>query len=442
LSILAILYITVATVSAVPLYDSITLSSPTIEPGQPWMLNGSAPGYQDIQVWIFGSGNVEFFTKRVERNGSYSLIFTPERTRTMIPGRYWVVLQFPNEQEIYDVQVNNGWVTDVKKPTSQQQLFSVIPGTESPVNPFAYATLIRALDDPSVNDTYADIFLSVTQPLLAEQSREKEPLTIHPVDDHTVGDRFVIEGTTNISAGGEILIQIMPSTFTPGPKIPERMQDGTTGIVHIMDGDNGENTWSFPVDTAHWLPEEYLVSVTPIKENVTAATTFRLYSGSIRLDPIGNCTIGDPISVTGITTADSSTPIMVQLLYQPVIRGKSMPGSLLSSCNSREGRSFLVNRSAGKWWSAVIDTNGCSQGTYRVNAFSASGQIQEDFRQVELLAPADQNAERNNTSSLTAEPTTGTQPATTPAASFSATPVVLALGFIGACMIAQKKRGS
>jgi len=188
--VIVTLWTMLSIVSAVPLYDSINISSFTIGQGQPWMLNGSAPGYTDIQVWIFGPDEVLFFVQAVKPDGSYTISLLPEKIRDMTPGKYHAVLQFPYERGVYDIRVKDWQVINTKKPASQQQIFSIIPETVTPLSPFAYASFIQALDDPAVNDTYADITFTILPLPSTEPAVKTEPIVIHPVGDHTVGDQL------------------------------------------------------------------------------------------------------------------------------------------------------------------------------------------------------------------------------------------------------------
>ncbi len=322
---------TISIVSGVPLYDSINISSSTIDQGQTWMVTGFAPGYENIQVWIFGPVEVLFFLQKIEPDGSYTISLLPEKTREMDTGNYHAILQFPHEPGLYDIRVKDWQVINTKKPATRQQVFSFMPAPRTPFSQIAYASLIQALNDPAVNDTYANVPFAITPAPVTEPDPEKVPILIHPVEDHTMGDQFVIDGTTTLPEGEEILVQIMPSSFVPGLKIPEGMQEGTTGTVYVMGNHKGDNTWRFPVDTTHWLAHEYLVSVAAIRGNATASTLFTLYSGSIRIDPVSNHTTGDTFTITGTIVLSDNDPLYVQLLYLPHILTKEITARQ-SSC--------------------------------------------------------------------------------------------------------------
>lgn len=427
----------VSIVSGVPLYDSINVPSSTIGQGQSWLLTGSAPGYENIQVWIFGPVEVLFFIQKVEPDGSYTISLLPEKTRDMDPGNYHAVLQFPHETGLYDIRVKDWQVINTKKPVAQQQIFSLMPSPRTPFSRIAYASLIQALNDPAVNDTYAEVPFFITPAPVTEPDPEKVPILIHPIGDHTVKDQFTITGTTTLSEGDEILVQVMPSSFVPGLKIPEGMQQGTTGIVSVMGNHTGENTLRFPVDTTHWLAQEYLVNAAAVKGNATAFTLFTLYSGSIHIDLVSNHTVGDIFSITGTTVLSESDPLYVQLLYQPHILTKKITARR-PSCGDTGGHATTINRTSQKYWSHILNTSGCSPGTYRVEAFSSTSQVRRDAREFEIYP--DTNASPSPTPGvtpviLTASPQSpASRPAPVPAG------IVMVSLVCAAFLIARKER--
>jgi hypothetical protein len=60
-------------------------------------------------------------------------------------------------------------------------------------------------------------------------------ITIDPVGDHYVGDRFTITGRTNIPADDEVLVQVYTSSFRPTQKSQSGEFSGATGTVKVSD---------------------------------------------------------------------------------------------------------------------------------------------------------------------------------------------------------------
>jgi len=56
-------------------------------------------------------------------------------------------------------------------------------------------------------------------------------ITINPVGDHYIGDKFTITGRTNLAAGDEILVQVYSSSFKPTQKSQSGEFSGATGTI-------------------------------------------------------------------------------------------------------------------------------------------------------------------------------------------------------------------
>lgn len=70
-------------------------------------------------------------------------------------------------------------------------------------------------------------------------------ITIDPVSDHYIGDRFTITGTTNIPADGDLLVQVYSSSFKPTQKSQSGEFSGVTRTVKAS-----ASTWAaVPVAT-------------------------------------------------------------------------------------------------------------------------------------------------------------------------------------------------
>ena len=84
-------------------------------------------------------------------------------------------------------------------------------------------------------------------------------IKIVPVTQKMVGDKFEVKGTTNLAVDDELLVEIYSSSFGPTPKEQTGEFSGASGTVKVVKGTEGFNTWSFPVDTTTFKPDEYIV---------------------------------------------------------------------------------------------------------------------------------------------------------------------------------------
>lgn len=94
---------------------------------------------------------------------------------------------------------------------------------------------------------------------------------IHPIGDRHNGDIFSITGTTDLPAGGKLLVRIYPSSGTPDNPV-------TSSTVMVTKGITGFSEWHYDVDTSElsFRPGPYTVKVTVTGNSAggTATTQF------------------------------------------------------------------------------------------------------------------------------------------------------------------------
>jgi len=80
-----------------------------------------------------------------------------------------------------------------------------------------------------------------------------------------VGDTILISGTTILSPGNRILIEVTSASFGPTNKSEESRFYGASAVVTVEKGTmNSVNSWSYPLDTGNFAPDTYLVSISGI----------------------------------------------------------------------------------------------------------------------------------------------------------------------------------
>jgi hypothetical protein len=98
-----------------------------------------------------------------------------------------------------------------------------------------------------------------------------------PVKDYQVGDVITVHGTTILSAGDPLLVEVVSSSFVPTRKMDPQLFTGVSGVVNVIQGSTGRpNSWSFSFPTHGFAPDTYIVTVSGITINVRDSTTFRL----------------------------------------------------------------------------------------------------------------------------------------------------------------------
>jgi hypothetical protein len=71
-----------------------------------------------------------------------------------------------------------------------------------------------------------------------------------PAGTYSVGDSFLVSGTTNYPAGYDIIFGAYQSQFLTGS--PDLLPPIYSGSAQVLRGNDGENTWSFFVNTTHF----------------------------------------------------------------------------------------------------------------------------------------------------------------------------------------------
>ncbi|MEN6444127.1 MAG: hypothetical protein WC391_06525 [Methanoregula sp.] len=157
-------------------------------------------------------------------------------------------------------------------------------------------------------------------------------ITIDPIGNHAIGEVFVIKGTTNLPPViDSLLILIDPTTFNPSG-----FSSSFQATVPIQRGEKDMNFWSCTVPTTtRWVnfqprgrgpnqdprPDNYRVTVESSTD--TNISQFQLFdilpAGSntnstispaptlfIKIDPIGNHTVGNVFFINGTTSLPDS----------------------------------------------------------------------------------------------------------------------------------------
>ena len=172
------------------------------------IVRGTAAGQptQGIAVWILGKNKVIYSTTSVNADGTFEYEVTQGTTADMAAGQYFVVAQHPMYNEIFDVYPSANRRPCIRQsyPVEGNTLFK-LQGPGSLQGSDAAEALVQALNNPSVDDTYAKLQFLVEVP----------KVTVLPVGEKQVGDKFTIAGTTNLAVDDELLVEVTSSSFKP-----------------------------------------------------------------------------------------------------------------------------------------------------------------------------------------------------------------------------------
>lgn len=141
----------------------------------------------------------------------------------------------------------------------------LIPGKQELVDPIPGKTIISGSDKelPLPDDNH-----TVQPPL-------ERAIAVDPLPDHFTDEPFTITGTTNLTPGDELLVEI--SSSGSARSIKGIISSGSAGTVTIREGAGGKNTWSYPVDPADFSPDEYLVVVSSYRSDAQDDALFMIY---------------------------------------------------------------------------------------------------------------------------------------------------------------------
>ncbi len=260
-------------------FVAATASQSVVAAGDKFYIDGTAEGQPSpgVAIWILGKNFVNYSTVSVNSDSTFSKEINEGTTANMAAGQYFVVVQHPMYNDIFDVYPNTavfpyGGVNYApydlvlgSYPTPNSVLFK-LQGAGSLQGSDAAEALVQALNNPSVDDTYTKLQFMVEAPTIR----------ILPIGEQQVGSKFTISGTTNLAVDDEILVEVVSSSFAPTTKTQSGEFSGATGTVKVQKGTDGFNTWSFPVDAATFKPDEYIVTVSGITVSQSASALFNV----------------------------------------------------------------------------------------------------------------------------------------------------------------------
>lgn len=296
-------YATVSIIIRKPFVTAIASQS-TIAQGDKFYIRGVAEGQpsQGVQIWIMGKNYVRVDTESVNNDGSFEKEINQGLTANMAAGQYFVVVQHPMYNDRLDVNpvtYTDGMYAVGPYPVANSKLFK-LTGSGSLQGSDAAEALVVALDNAMVDDTYTKLQFLVEAP----------DIKINAITEKAVGEKFEIKGTTNLAVDDEILVEVTSSSFTPTQKTQSGEFSGASGTVKVVKGTEGYNTWSFPVDTTTFKPDEYIVQVSGVTVDVTRTALFNVVDKAV---PVTVVTTAPPTVVTTapptvVTTAPTAAP--------------------------------------------------------------------------------------------------------------------------------------
>jgi len=305
-------YGTVSIVVKAP-FVSATASQSTVAQGDPVYVTGTAQGQPalGVNIWILGKNYAAVASQSVNTDSSFSYKIQGTTTQNMAAGQYFIVVQHPMENGIFDVYTASSTGAPVSTiGASNVFVYTVgsngatgtsatldfqLTGSGSLQGANAAEALVTAINSPNVDDTYTKLQLLVETPVI----------TINPIGDHYVGDKFTITATTNLAVGDNVLFTVYSSSFQPTDKTQSGEFSGASGTVQVTQGTNGLNALSFSVDASTFKPDEYLVTAT----NQGVATSVQATGTALFNVLQAQAQTATPTVVATVTTAAAPTTV-------------------------------------------------------------------------------------------------------------------------------------
>ena len=113
-----------------------------------------------VVVWILGENFLSISTEPVNNDGTYEYNISEAVTSGMASGEYFVIVQHPMQNDIFDVIRQGDYVVGAS-PVRWTNLFK-ISGEGSLQGSEAADALTAALDDPAIDDTYSRVQFQVS----------------------------------------------------------------------------------------------------------------------------------------------------------------------------------------------------------------------------------------------------------------------------------------
>ncbi|MFZ1898054.1 hypothetical protein [Methanoregula sp.] len=296
----------------------------TIAQGDPVYIQGIATGHPQVglQIWFIGYNFVKVSTVQVNDDNTYEYELQQSDTAKLAAGEYVVLIQHPMENGVFDVvyDPSSGTVTNVQ---TGKQIFQ-LTGSGSLQSTGAVTALMNAIGSQNIDDTFAVVTFYVSQPATS----------INPIGDLQQGEKFTINGTTNLAAGDNLMVDITSSSFNPTSKTAPSGFSGAGGMIQVVPGNGRLNTWSFVVDTSTFVPDEYLVKVSGVEQAVTASARFDVVcngSGDTCSIPVTSTTATIAPAATlpaNVTTALPATPALVLTSVPATTQVSPVPAAL------------------------------------------------------------------------------------------------------------------
>ena len=142
--------------------------APTIANGDPVFIHGTATGQPQngLQVWLFGNNYVKITTVSTNADNSYVYELKPADTRSLAPGQYFVLIQHPMMNGVFDIYYNAGTGTVINRQLGTGTSIFQLTGSGSLQTPAGANALMQAINSQNIDDMFASTSFIVSLSLI------------------------------------------------------------------------------------------------------------------------------------------------------------------------------------------------------------------------------------------------------------------------------------
>jgi hypothetical protein len=227
-------------------------------------ISGTATGNPDqVRIWIIGTRyRLLGVTAFAEEDGTFSYTLGRLDTRHLSSGQYYVVVQHPMCEHVFNVFAFAPGSTSDFRIANTWSSETVDLGSMAASD--AVTALVDMIESPHCDDICRKFTFSVEEAWIA----------FDPVANHTVGETFTVAGSTNLAAGDILVYDVFCASFNP--TVPgDEPGYGASGTTTVRTG-TGTNEWSFEVNTTIFSAEPYRITVESVEADVSKAATLYL----------------------------------------------------------------------------------------------------------------------------------------------------------------------
>jgi hypothetical protein len=201
-------------------------------------------------------------------------------------------------------------------------------------------------------------------------------ILIDPIRDTPVGDLLVVSGRTNLSAGTDLIVKVIPSsmdkeTIARNYKTPEN-----AAVTRVVKGTGVNNLFSVSLDTRLLLPADHIVIVSSAEDHVagidaepaafTGSALFNILPGKdgtgkdssvprLFINPPGDVAAGDSLVISGTTNLPAGSKF--QILVIPASSTDFEHPEITAAASA-------VSGSSASFFSATLTTKSLPKGDH------------------------------------------------------------------------------